>query len=322
MNPIYQFDPHMKPDADFHPGDLKFLVRGNTARLLDPRRTPLRVVEIREALGLFVVEILDFEDRGARWELPFEDAGGLQFTKDSAEANSQEISRFRDVIARLDQPLHVPINVLERPKSDEKIASLRASIRTPTQFGEKPDFSSNTGNPRVWADFQAYMKQQDLWDLEQRFAAQYVSNPHSGEFIKGHQIVLAELGFVPFQGKKIRDPELFNGASNKERRVQHILHRLAFIREMFEAFGIASVVLYRGASYQQGEEQRSKKTFVSATFSREVALSHFDGLGMRSDGILVRQTVPIQRLFMTYLETAQMNQQYKEAEAILLADQS
>jgi hypothetical protein len=59
---------------------------------------------------------------------------------------------------------------------------------------------------------------------------------------------------------------------------------------------------------------------VSATFSLDVAMSHFNNRDPTSTGVLLRQPVPTARLFMTYLETAQMNCHYKEAEAVLLRD--
>ena len=70
---VYQFNSEMQPNTYFHPGDLKYLVPGNEGRWLDPRRTPIRVLEVKRASGFFVIEILDFEDRGARWEVPLEE---------------------------------------------------------------------------------------------------------------------------------------------------------------------------------------------------------------------------------------------------------
>jgi len=61
-------------------------------------------------------------------------------------------------------------------------------------------------------------------------------------------------------------------------------------------------------------------TFISATFSLEVAMSHFNDRDSTSAGILLRQSLPIDRLFMSFVETAQMNRHYKEAEAVLLYD--
>jgi hypothetical protein len=138
--------------------------------------------------------------------------------------------------------------------------------------------------------------------------------------VKGHQIVLAELGLVPFEGRQVRDPELFGGAWGKERRADHILHRLSFVRELFERLGHPSLVLYRGFSCQGQPTPRVNKSFISATFSVDVAMSHFNNKDQASTGTLLRQSVPVERLFMSFLETAQMNQTYREAEAVLLHD--
>jgi hypothetical protein len=122
---------------------------------------------------------------------------------------------------------------------------------------------------------------------------------------------------VPFHGKQVRDPELFGGSWSKQRRADHVLRRLAFVRELFSRLGLSSVVLYRGWS-SRGVPQSRRHSFVSATFSREVAMSHFNEREPATTGVLLRQSVPILRLFMTFLETAHMNRQFKEAEAVLL----
>jgi len=53
------------------------------------------------------------------------------------------------------------------------------------------------------------------------------------------------------------------------------------------------------------------------TFSRAVAESLSTAHGPDGTGTLMRQAVPIDRVFMTYLETIHMNRQFREAEAIL-----
>src|SRR5918994_1258098 len=51
---------------------------------------------------------------------------------------------------------------------------------------------------------------------------------------------------------------------------------------------------------------------------RRARRSRDDGHGDRATtGVLLRQVVPVERLFMTYLETGAMNRHYKEAEAVL-----
>src|SRR5437870_2908466 len=98
----------MQPDTCFHAGDLKYLVSGNEGRWLDPRRTPIRVLEVKPASGFFVVEILDFEDKGVRWEVPLESVDRCQFAQRSAEAGEAEVALYRKIISRLDRPLEIP----------------------------------------------------------------------------------------------------------------------------------------------------------------------------------------------------------------------
>lgn len=324
---VYQFNPDMLTDTCFHRGDLKYLVPGNEGRWLDPRRTPLRVLDVKRTSGCFVVEILDFEDKGARWELPLECVDRCRFAQGSAEASTTDIALYTEIISRLDRALEIPADLSCRKTSEASIAAQRADIgawleseSTFLRSGAPLDVSGRTGNEALWTDLKRYMTEEDLWDVEEAFAKQYVCNPNSGELVKGHRIVLAELGLVSFGGKQVRDADLFSGSWSKQRRADHILHRLAFVRELFERLGHSAVVLYRGLSCQGQPETRGHDSFISATFSSEVAMSHFNDRDRGSTGVLLRQSVPIERLFMSFLETAQMNQHYKEAEAVLLHD--
>lgn len=70
------------------------------------------------------------------------------------------------------------------------------------------------------------------------------------------------------------------------------------------ALGVAPPVLYRAISAEGPLEARRPRTLVSATFSLEVAMSL---CGSPSDGgsaRLDRQVVPLERVFMSCLETA------------------
>lgn len=324
---VYQFNPDMLPDTCFYPGDLKYVVPGNECRLLDSRRTPLRVIEVKRVSGFFVVEILDFEEKGGCWELPLESVNRCQFAQGSTEASNADVALYTETISRLDRSLEIPADLSHRATSEATIASLREDVgawmENKSAFlasGALLDFSGQTGTPALWADLKRYMTEECLWEVEEAFAKQYVRNPHSGELVKGHRIVLAELGLISFEGKQVRDRDLFGGSWNKQRRANHILHRLAFVRELFTRLGHASVVLYRGLSCQGQPQIRGNSSFISATFSVEVATSHFKDCDRASTGILLRQLVPIERLFMSFLETAQMNQHYKESEAVLLHD--
>jgi hypothetical protein len=317
----------MLPDTRFHPGSLKYIVPDNEGRLLDSRRTPVRVLDVKRESGFFVVEILDFEDKGAHWEMPFESVDRFQFAQGSTEASLADIELYAEIISRLDHPLNIHADPSRRRSSEVKITSLRKNVKIwldiKSEFlksGARLDFLSRIGDPTLWRDLERYIKAEDLWDIEEAFADQYVSNPNSGELVKGHSIVLAELGFVSFEGKRVRNPNLFTGRWSKQRRADHILYRLAFVRELFEQIGQASVILYRGLSYERQPRARRSGSFISSTFNLDVAMSHFTSRDPSSTGVLLRQSVPIERIFMSFLETAQMNQRYKEAEAVLLYD--
>jgi hypothetical protein len=323
----YQSDPDSPPDSCFEPGNLRHLVPGNEGRCLDPRRTPIRVREIVPATGIFVVEILDFEDKGAHWELPFEAVSRFQFARGSVTASEGEVGHYEQAVQKFDRPLRIPSKDSARVESEARIAVLRqdagrwlktepAAIRSSTSL----DDLWRTGNSVLWNALTSYFTAIGLADIEDAFATQYVRNPESGELIKGHRIVLAELGLVSYLGKQVRDPVLFDGQWNKDRRSDHILYRLAFVRELFSRLGHSSVVLYRGFSCDGQPAVGHSATFVSATFNLDVASSHFEGRDRARTGVLIRQTVPIERLFMTCVETGQMNRQYREAEAVLLCD--
>ena len=110
----YQHDPAMAPDSDFQPGRLEHLVIGNACRLLDARRTPLRVLAVRADIATFRVEVIAFEDAGATWDLPFEDVARLQFANDATQAPSAEVAAFRAAIDRVGGHLDVVADPAQR----------------------------------------------------------------------------------------------------------------------------------------------------------------------------------------------------------------
>jgi hypothetical protein len=324
---VYDFDPNMQPDSEFVDGELKHLAPGNSARMLDARRTPIRIVGIRLEPGFFVAEVLEVEDKGARWELPLEWAGSFQFARDGAEASPADVAAYSDAIARLDQPLSIPVDPVAREATEARIGSLRPAISAwldaesgLVTSGVAADLKFPTGMPELWGDVRRYMTSLGLWDLEDGFATSHVSNPYAGEMVKGHSVVLAELGLVPFEGRRIRDSATFSEPFTQRRRAEHIVHRLALLRELFDRLGRSTVVLYRGLAFSGPARERTRDSFTSATFNREVATELFEDRGASDNGLLIRQSVPTTRLFMTYLETEQLNRRYSESEAILLSD--
>jgi len=93
---------------------------------------------------------------------------------------------------------------------------------------------------------------------------------------------------------------------------------MAFLQELAALLGLTAVELYRGTALAGSVEARRAPSLIAATFSRDVATSHFDS--DTDAALLARQRVPVSRLLMTFLETAAMNGRYREAEAVLIGD--
>lgn len=177
-----------------------------------------------------------------------------------------------------------------------------------------------TGDPALFGLLDEYLSAVGVIELDRLFADTYASNPRSGELIKGHAIALAELGLCPYHDRVVRDPHLFREPWTQQRRADHVIARLAFVHELWSTWGDESVTLYRGAAVDGPFPARKPASLVSATFSRNVATDHFDGGPATHTAVLWRQRVPINRLFMTFLETPAMNERFNEAEAILIGD--
>jgi hypothetical protein len=307
---VYATDPDRGPDHEFTPGDLSHLVVGNEGRMLDGRRTPVRIVKLSPATGTFTVEITAFEDAGARWELPFEDIASFQFPHDAARADPAAVAEFRRAVARFDQRLVVPLDHEATAHTWARVHAGRVEVRPVLDRIADPADALLT-----------YLGQHDLDDMESAFAALFVSNPHAGELVKGHRIVLAHLGLCAYEGKVLRSPDVFAGRWSEERRAAHIVARLAFVHELFSRTQpTGQVVLWRGVAVEGVLGPPPPRSFVSATFDRAVAEALFEGGPSTTTSALYRQSVPITRLFMTHVETNAMNAAFKESEAVLLAD--
>jgi hypothetical protein len=323
---IYASADDPAPDSEVEPGALTHLVVGNAGRLLDARRTPVSVVAVRPRVGMFVIRIDEFEDKGATWEIPFEGVDRYQFARGSVRADEPDVKRFREAMARFDRPLAVPCpegaaESTARHLAESRRAAaawLESSSRFAAECGVLPDPASRKGDPRLADDLGAFMAARGLGDVEDAFARRYVSNPDSGELVKGHRIVIAELGLVPYAGTVVRDPALFDGRWSKDRRAAHVLARLGFVRALFARLGLDHLTLYRGISTEGPLRPPRNRTFVSATFSREVAVSHYESGSAEAARALIGHAVPLERVFMTYHETPQMNDPFREAEAVLL----
>jgi hypothetical protein len=249
-------------------------VPGNRARLLDPRRTPVAVTAVDAERGMFEVEVGAFEDAGARWWLPAEDAPRFQFARGSARADD---AGLRAAVARFDRPLRIDAAPAAGARTRARIAATRPGALD------------------------------ELRDLDDAFFRTWASNPRSGELVKGHAIVLAELGLAPFAGTVVRDPALFAGAWSKERRAAHIVARLAWT-----AANVGPLTVFRGGPLPAGRPG----SFVSATLDVRVAASHY---GAYADAFIRRERVGPGRVFATHRETPALNHPYRESEVVLLS---
>jgi hypothetical protein len=322
--PVYQFDAARRPDSEFQPGSLGLLVPGNEGRLLDARRTPMLIVGVDPQEGTFEVEIRAFEDSGAHWSLPFEDIVGYQFAASSQIVSEHLLDHYTQTVRRLDRPLLIDadpeahagtLNLLETQRR-HAADWLDARDLIAVEVAER--IATREGEATCARLLQAYLAELDLLEIDTAFAQRFVSNPRSGELVKGHAIVLAELGLCAFEGKTVRSASLFGGDWSRQRRAQHLIARMAFTRTLWERATPREPPLYRAIASDGALDRRSMSSFVSGTFSLEVATDHFRGGPTTSTAAILRQPLPRQRLLMTFLETPAMNAPFKEAEAVLI----
>lgn len=321
---VYEFDPDAAPDSAFAPGELAHLALGNSGRLLDARRTPVDVMRVDVATGMFEVRVEAFEDADARWRVPFEEAGRFQFARSARPAAPDDLAGYREAVARFDRRMSV-----ERPAAADatwaRVARERAGVAARlTAAGVAPRLSPEAciargeGDPSVIEAVRSVLAERALDAMDDAFATTHVSNPWSGEMVKGHAIVAAELGLSPYRGKIVRDARLFSGEWSKERRAQHLVVRLALSAELWSRSGRRDVALYRATATEGAPTLHDRPAFVSCTFSRAVAEAHFAGMPSTRAAVLSRQLVPVERLLMTFWETAAMNRRYREAEAVVI----
>jgi hypothetical protein len=326
---IYQRDPDPRPDSDFEAGALAHLVPGNAGRMLDPRRTPVRVGALRPEIGSWVCEVTAFEDRGARWNLPFESIAHYQFEHGAARATAEALQTFEERVRHFAVPLNVAPDperaratraALERRRAD---AAAWLEERAPAlRRVADIDHAARRAPIATVAVFETFMMERGLLEMDHVFARTYVSNPASGETVKGHLIVMAEMGIAPYRGTIVRDRAAFVDEWRRPRRADHILWRTAFVQAMFAALRLETLELHRGVSSDTGIEPTHGDVLESWSFSRDVAEGVAGPPEARAHRVIHTRGVSHRRAFMTYLETRAMNRQFLEAEAVLFAEGS
>jgi hypothetical protein len=278
--------------------------------------------------AMFIWRIEKFEDRGKEWCLPAEQVERYQFEQDSRSLDPDEIQKVQAAISKFQKPLIIHKGTSELRRTETAIHKVEETTKQWLtdhsdffQLGSNLDFNSRRGPQTLIKDLIRYMDQLGFREQETRTSENIVLNPNSGEWVKGMEIVLAEMGLVQYVGKIPRTSGIFKGAGERAIRRSYLIHRLGFLRATFHLLGIAEVVLYRGMSTELNWAKRDR-SLLSSTFSLRVAKSfaHFNRVDKYHGAYLLKFTVPVERLFMTYLETRAMNQRYPEAEAILLFD--
>lgn len=326
--PIHQSDPERKPDSEYVPGELAYLLLGNRCRLLDGRRTSGVIESVDERSGFFRWRITAFEDEGRAWEMPLEVVTRYQFERGSKRRSAEQVAMLQATAKRLSQPLVIEAEPAARARTEAEISETEGLAnrwldQESSFFAHHNSFQlgSRLGPADLGADLQRYMQHQseEFKEIEARTVQGVVLNPDSGEWIKGMLIAMAEAGLVDYSGTIVRTPSLFEGIGSKELRRAHCVHRLAFVRAAFRRAGYSEVTVYRGMSSESNWLTRDR-SFVSCTFSLRVARSFasFDQTGRFKTSYLMKLTIPIEQLWMTHCETAAMNGRYAEAEALVL----
>ena len=312
-------------DDNFDTGTLAHLTTGNEGRAMDGRRTPGFIESYDENSAMFVWRITAFEDNGRCWEIPAEQINCYQFRKGSHLLSQEQIKKIEDRCKTLNQTLIILKSATAYAETEnsitqqEKIA--QEWIINNSAFyksGMPLIFDANEGFSLLFADLENFLSEYDLYELEKLIAEQYLLNPYSGELIKCIKIVMAEMGLISYSGTAPRKPDAFTGIADKDNLRRYIISRLAFVRSMFKLKGIVEVPLFRGMS-GEGDFFETPHSLLSATFSSDTAMSFADisqTTNARS-AYLVKFTFPVEKLFMTFFETKEFNERYKEQEAVI-----
>ncbi|MEG2289865.1 MAG: hypothetical protein RR891_04170 [Clostridium sp.] len=322
---VHQFSTTALSDDEFVQGEIKHIVNSNQCRLLDGRRTPGYIEEYFEEIAMFRWRITDFEDKGNYWDLPAEDINLFQVLKNSRELESKDIERITKKVKQFNKLLTIEASKENKAITEEKIAIAENNIinwlknnLSNVINGQTIDLNAKEGNEFLIKDIKRYMESIGLDCIEEKTTSEIVLNPNL-EWIKGIKIILAELGIVSYKNKILRQNEIFNNVGGKDRIIDYIINRIAYLRAYFKLLNIDEVILYRGMSTEGNWMNYYEKSLTSWTFSLDVALSFadLDKTSNNKNGYILKRTVPVETIFMTYLETEAMNKQYKEGEAIL-----
>ncbi len=323
----HQNDKNKKADTFYDHGKLDYLVVNNKCRLLDGRRTEGYIEEIFIEKACFRWRISNYEDKGKFWDVDLEDIVNYQFEKHSKLASSKQLSDYNKKINEYNKEMNINIVEKQKQESLEEIKQIADEIKiwllnqVDSIKDIQIDLTSNEANKNLTELIKTYMKLIDCEELESNTVNQLLLNPNSGEWFKGNLICMAEMGLTNYQGKIIRDKTTFKGIGKKELRKKYILHRLAFIRAVFDLNNMTSLVLYRGMSSEKAWKNK-KRSILHMTLKKEVA-EEFASLKSSSKYInsyIVKMTIPVESVFITFIETDILNERYRENEVLIIVE--
>ncbi|AUD64567.1 hypothetical protein BK011_02310 [Tenericutes bacterium MZ-XQ] len=323
---IHQQNKNKIDDALYTKGTLKYLVKDNPCVLLDGRRTPGIIEDIDMESGMFTWRILDFEDKGKCWELPFEDISQFQFLDDEKYSDKDVIRLYEDIIKQKKIELNIKIDIDTQKQTFKNITKIKEDIiawmnKESKYFKsyDKLDWSMKKGSPLLSEDLKRYLDNEHLLYLEDETTSNFCLNPHSGELIKGMIICLAELGLVNYQGFEVRKKSTFTKPYEKETRKRYLMHRLAFVQAMFEKAHQKELTVYRGMTSEQTFKS-FERPLISTTAHLESTKAFFDETihPKHKSAYLLKLNMPVSQILMTYLETPAFSHQYLEQEVIIL----
>ncbi len=316
---LHKDNKNKRPDSDFNHGELKYLVKNNNCRLLDGRRTPGYIGEVFKDEGMFRFCITDYEDKGRYWDMTFESVTNFQFDKDSLSIK-ESVETLEEIINKYDDNLIIKDR---KHIEDYKYYECASKFLKSRNMPDGPlDYKDENQMKEIHEIFKTYMTKNNLWELEKLSQELMVLNPNSGEWFKGLYIVMAEMGLTNYEGKIPRTKSIFKGIGEKERRRTYIQTRLGFVRAMFDYYGLSQVTIYRGMS-SESDFKKVNRSLLNMTFSYDVANAFADmSTEQYKTSYIVKWTVPASKLFMTCYETNEMNQRYKEKEAIVFYKES
>ena len=180
-------------------------------------------------MGLATVRILAFEDKGALWDVPYEEVGKYQFKKTSARASAVALEGIQQAITRFDRLLEISGEAGKKEQTVRAIADEREHAKM-WLLQHSRFFQSGAAIPDgvaegpclLIADTQTYMAERQVLSMETFFTRQYVSYCYN-ESVKAHRIAIAELGLAPYKGKIPRNPFQLTGALSLEHRKDHVI---------------------------------------------------------------------------------------------------